>query len=321
MAQNEVALKEDSQDQDSELDSEPAKGYSHFAGHPVRCLLQWTGLGAGIAMEVCIHLRYGLSNQTFEAEEECELADGDVPYRCQALTIFEIICRVCLTVALSAMLWEFTGAVSHRQADQCLLRTFFGKHSKKRYIVFPMMLSISLAIVGSWNVLAEDSLPSGGALVCHLADILCHGIVMSALAGLAWDGGVAIHAGTCGKFMRNFALCNDTIEAHGVADADADSSHSEASHASVADLARSSVDVGRTVLIWIFTLMVFVGMILDSYYPDVLPTWASTALALEGTWCWAGIAWWIGSSLPCCCSEKEDSEKEEEDEEKDEEKE
>lgn len=280
----------------------------------VKACLNWAGFLAGILLELYIHLVYGFSKDTFEAEEECELRHGDLPNRCSVLTLCEIVCRVCLTVVLASMTWEFICAAAHSAVALCLQRTFAGHpHSPHQTCIPTMLFSTFICAVGVWSTFREEDLPLWADVVCHVSDAFCHGIILSALLGICFDAYAAAVDHRLRPFAAGLLMCYDTIEAHGVTGDKED--HEKEDHAfgepAWAEFGHPSVlrhqsrrehrqrilEAVRTVYIWVLFLATLAAAVLDSYFPDLTPEWVSKATKLEGCFCWAGIAWWICQSL------------------------
>lgn len=193
--------------------------------------------------------------------------------------------------------------------------------------LWAFLVSMAIAVLGIWNALGnEETFPEWAQITCHVLDAFCHAIILSAIVGFAYDFVDRLCSGKdefC-KFVCGLVQCFDTLEAHGVVSVDLDAEGSEERREEdkierQATRVRSEQDVAvvrslgsgdvldqqrkrhegrksgraRALFIWVVFLVMLVALIMDSYYLDSLPTWVAKWCKLEGSLCWAGIAWWL----------------------------
>lgn len=195
-----------------------------------------------------------------------------------------------------------------------------GSCSGKQTSAFTLLFSIWIALLGIWDAFAEEALPLWASIICHIADIFCHGIILSSLVGIVVDFWVAVRNGHLLHTVSMFFLCFDTIESHGVTGEI--EKFSVGSIAEVTDEEDSTDLFGHTEIlqhqqrrlpklgiipqlvrasfIWLLVLMALWAAVSSSYFPDETPSWVATATRLEGCLCWAGIARWLTESMLKC---------------------
>eukprot|EP00445_Apocalathium_hangoei_P069902 CAMPEP_0204139226 /NCGR_PEP_ID=MMETSP0361-20130328/18366_1 /ASSEMBLY_ACC=CAM_ASM_000343 /TAXON_ID=268821 /ORGANISM="Scrippsiella Hangoei, Strain SHTV-5" /LENGTH=357 /DNA_ID=CAMNT_0051093023 /DNA_START=50 /DNA_END=1123 /DNA_ORIENTATION=+ len=319
--------------------SESAQGETSSKSILIRKTLTWLCFVSYLCFEVGLHMKYGLNPDTFESEESCVLTEGDLPFRCEVLIVFEIMCRSCLTVVFASSLWEFATAMVFDALAICC-RNFAGGMVGD---LWAFLVSMAIAVLGIWNALGnEETFPGWAQITCHVLDAFCHAIILSAIVGFAYDFVDRLCSGRdefC-KFVCGLMQCFDTLEAHGVVSVDLDAEGSEEGREvekielqatrvrserrrtaawSDQDFEIPMQDVvvvrslgagdvldqqrkrhegrnsgrARALFIWFVFLVMLVALIMDSYWPDTLPTWVGKWCKLEGSLCWAGIAWWL----------------------------
>lgn len=260
----------------------------------------WIGFCVPVVFEVYVHVLRGFSREEILGEEE------KLPTQMSRFLDFsELICRVCLAQVMMATFFFMARAVIHnkvRQGWKQLCGT-----SPRQYLP-ALLVSLVTFGVGLWGCLVGDEgLPLWALLYSHICDIFCHAIVSSALMGLGFDLLVAIYKGKLIDFLKKFVRCDDTIEAHGVyAEEPLGEMHDYSFHDSFVSPSRS--ESGRSCLrilrralqfslMWASWIFIFVSYTLAWCRPDLAPHWMTAMVDFIGRFCWAGISFWIVSSI------------------------
>eukprot|EP00929_Paragymnodinium_shiwhaense_P035557 TRINITY_DN19171_c0_g1_i11.p1 TRINITY_DN19171_c0_g1~~TRINITY_DN19171_c0_g1_i11.p1 ORF type:complete len:358 (-),score=26.30 TRINITY_DN19171_c0_g1_i11:1544-2617(-) len=281
-----------------------------------RCVATWAGFFVPVMMEMYIHSRFGITKAVFELEEVCAGAVCSQEWQ-QFLTFAELVCRVCLAVGLARFFVDGWRAALHSELGAHCRSAFEHDGSLRLRVAVPASAaSIFTAAVGLWGMLVSDKqLPMWAAIYSHFADVLCHSIIASALIGVTCDLGHAISKGETKKFLKNFFVCLDTVEAHSVASPRAEIEtdtivddaflHISEDHLQRHLLYRSVGRYCRRAVVWVVFLFTLTCYVIDSYTTCELPEWISSVLDILGCLCWVGIAWWLVTlvaSLQKSCS-------------------
>lgn len=260
----------------------------------------WIGFCVPVVLEVYVHVLRGFSREEILAEED------KLPKQMSVFLDFsELICRVCLAQVMVATVFFMARAVLHnkvRQGWKQLCGT-----SPRQYLP-GLLVSLVTFSVGLWGCLVGDEgLPLWALLYSHVCDIFCHAIVSSALMGLGFDLLVAIYKGKLMDFLKKFVRCDDTIEAHGVyAEEPLGEMHDYSFHDSMVSPSRSESRnsfcrlLRRALqfsLMWASWIFIFISYTLAWFRPDLAPQWMQAMVDFIGRFCWAGISFWIVSSI------------------------
>jgi len=262
----------------------------------VRSALIWAAFASSFVVEAAVHIALGVGASVFEAEEQCKLLRSTIePYRCSVFLFCEIICRSCLTIMVTSMLWNVIVVTRCSDVSGSLCRVFEGDGTLLRISsrLFAAVVSTFILCLGVWCALDEDSLAPWAVGLCHVCDMFCHGAVLSALVGIVYDVymvGRSHHR----IVLWNLLCCRDTVEAHGVGN----------DPVQVQYIPMDFMEFSRAAFIWVLNLLTLAAAIADVCFPDRTAEWVSTATKLEGCICWSGIAWWLTQSMVDGLSER-----------------
>lgn len=265
-----------------------------------RAVLCWIGFFVPVSFEIYIHVGHGFGRDAILGEDEI------MPKELSCFTDFsELICRVCLAQVMVAMLVFFLRALSHRQAGQWWQMALGA--SPRQYM--PALISSFITFgVGLWGcIVGDEGLPLWALRYSHICDIFCHAIISSALVGLGFDLLVAIHEERLVKLIKQFVQCDDTIESHGVSGLGNEPEFGEINNHSFGTLqnALASVVVNRRTcrralqigIMWACWIFIFIAYTLAWLRPDLAPDWMKVMIDFIGRFCWAGITFWIVTSI------------------------
>lgn len=129
---------------------------------------------------------------------------------------------------------------------------------KPRQYVPALLFSLITFAVGLWGcIVGDEDLPLWALRYSHICDMFCHAIVSSALMGFSFDFAVALYKGKLMDFLKNFVRF----------------------------------------LMWASWIFIFISYTLSWERPDLAPAWMTAMVDFIGRFCWAGITFWIVSSL------------------------
>jgi len=264
----------------------------------LRRFLCWAGFFVPVCCEICVHAKQGFNRSEILRE------DGLLPPQLDEFPTFaELICRVCLAQVLMLMVWQFGRALAHKKVCQFLSVSF--QHSAPSHLLPALALALFTFVIGVWGChVGDEGLPAWALSYSHICDIFCHGIVASALMGLGFDIARAAREGWLLNLLKQFVLCQDTVEAHGVSGREGEtefgqfltlSFHSTQS-ASEAHAGRKSLcDILRICFMWASFIFMLWAYTLSAYFPSLAPEWIGTFVDFVGRFCWAGISFWLVS--------------------------
>jgi len=260
----------------------------------------WLGFCVPVCFEIYVHILHGFSRQEILGEE-----DALPPELSGFLDFSELICRVCLAQVMMATFFFLLRALIHNKVRQGWKQLC----GKPRQYVPALLFSLITFAVGLWGcIVGDEDLPLWALRYSHICDMFCHAIVSSALMGFSFDFAVALYKGKLMDFLKNFVRCDDTIEAHGVA---TDEPIGEMHHYSfetfisgsqsrsddVKSCRRRARQTVELLLMWASWIFIFISYTLSWERPDLAPAWMTAMVDFIGRFCWAGITFWIVSSL------------------------